>query len=207
MINNLFSYEKISDYEANNYGCTPNTLKIMEIKSTDEGDVIIPEIIDGVAVTVCEIGKYSGPAIKRLFIPKTLVALDSIEDFPDIEDELIVDNDNPIWSTDGISLFSKDGSKLFRMCRKSMASYTIPKNTNIISSYAFKKNKIIELTIPDSVTTIEDYAFYTSSLKTIIGGDNLTNYTSNSFSFCEWYKSSPILLLGKTLIRFESDQA
>ena len=117
--------------------------------------------------------------------------------------ELVVDSNNPNWSTDGVSLLSKDGTKLLRMCQKNRASYTIPDGVTTICKYAFDFNNNVEITIPDSVTTVESDAFRCCySLKTVHGGKNIVSIESNSFSDTEWYRSSPVLVLGTTLLRF-----
>ena len=201
----LFSYAKVTDDDVKFYKAVPGTMKITGIKATDQGVVNIPETIDGLPVTYYAGLSYFGDPIKKLVIPKTLVALTSTEYFPEIVGELVVDNDNPKWSTDGVSLLSKDGTRLLRMCQKNRASYTIPDGVTTICFYAFKFNNNFELTIPDSVTTVEGSAFrYCTSLKTIHGGKNIVNYESSSFGDTEWYRSSPVLVLGTTLLRLDS---
>ena len=205
MVDTFFSYGMVTDDDVKFYKAVPGTMKITGIKATDKGVVNIPETIDGLPVTYYEGLHYFGDPIKKLILPKTLVALTSTEYFPEIVGELVIDNDNPKWSTDGVSLLSKDGTKLLRMCQKNRESYTIPDGVTTICFYAFKFNNNVELTIPDSVTTVEGSAFkYCSSLKTVHGGKSIANYESSSFDDTEWYKSSPVLVLGTTLLRFDS---
>lgn len=205
MIDNLFSYGMVTDDDVKFYKAAPGTMKITGIKATDHGVVNIPETIDGLPVTYYAGLSYFGDPIKKLIIPKTLVALTSTEYFPEVVDELVIDKDNPEWSTDGVSLLSKDGTRLLRMCQKNKEAYTIPDGVTTICFYAFKFNNNNEITIPDSVTTVEGSAFkYCSSLKTVHGGKNIVNYESSSFDDTEWYKNSPVLVLGTTLLRFDS---
>ena len=205
MVDTLFSYGLVTDDDVKFYKAVPGTMKITGIKATDHGVVNIPETIDGLPVTYYAGLSYFGDPIKKLIIPKTLVALTSIEYFPEVVDELVIDKDNPKWSTDGVSLLSKDGTRLLRMCQKNKESYSIPDGVTTICFYAFKFNKNNEITIPDSVTTVEGSAFkFCSSLKTVHGGKNIVNYESSSFDDTEWYQNSTVLVLGKTLIRFDS---
>ena len=205
MVDTFFSYEIVTDDDVKFYRAVPGTMKITGIKATDNGVVNIPETIDGMSVSYYAGFRYFGDPIKKLIVPKTLVALTSTEYFPEIVGELVVDNDNPKWSTDGVSLLSKDGTRLLRMCQKNRVSYTIPDGVTTICRYAFKFNNNVELTIPDSVTTVEGSAFeFCSSLKTVHGGKNIVNYESSSFDYTEWYRNSPVLILGTTLLRFDS---
>lgn len=117
MIDRFFCYGMVTDDDVKFDKAVPGTMKITEIKATNRGVVNIPETIDGLPVTYYEGLKglsYFGNPIKKLVIPKTLVTLASIsmKYFPEIVGELVVDNDNPKWSTDGVSLLSKDGTKL-----------------------------------------------------------------------------------------------
>ena len=205
MIDKFFSYGMVTDDDVKFYKAVPGTMKITGIKATDNGVVNIPETIDGLPVTYYAGESYFVDPIKKLILPKTLVALTSTEYFPEDVGELVVDNDNPKWSTDGVSLLSKDGTRLIRMCQKNRASYTIPDGVTVIGVDAFIFNNNFELTIPDSVTTVEVSAFkYCSSLKTIHGGKNIVNYESSSFDDTEWYRNSPVLVLGTTLLRLDS---
>lgn len=206
MIDTYFSYGLVTDDDVRFHQAIPGTIKITEIKATDNGVVCIPETIDGLSVTYYAGESYFGEPIRKLMIPKTLITLTGREYFPEVVEELVIDKDHPEWSTDGVSLLSKDGTKLLRMCQANRASYTIPDGVTTICSSAFSYNNNTEITIPDSVTTVEFAAFSScSSLKTVHGGKNIVNYTSSSFSDTAWYKSSPILILGSTLLRYDTE--
>ena len=201
----LFSYEKVTENDVSWYKAIPDSMKVKIMGVKGDGIVEFPEYIEGLPVTFYAGLHYFGKPIKKMIIPKTLVTLANYENFPAIQDELIIDKDNPEWSTDGVSLLSKDGTKLLRMCQENRSSYTIPDGVTTICRYAFNFNNIIELTIPDSVTTVEPYAFCScSSLKKVHGGKNIVQYESSSFDDTGWYKDSPLLILGKTLVRLNS---
>lgn len=204
-LDDLFSYKMVTDSDVKRFNAIPGTIKITEIKATEEGVVDIPETINGLPVTFYAGLPYFGDTIKKFVIPKTLVALKETGDFPEIADELIVNEDNPNFSTDGISLLSKDGKKLLRMCQQNRESYEIPDGVTTICVSAFKFNHTLEVTIPDSVTTVEFYAFnFCSSLKYVYGGKNIENCGFHSFSDTAWFKNSPMLILGKVLLRCNS---
>ena len=151
MIDTFFSYGMVTDEDVKFYKAVPGTMKITGIKATDNGVVNIPETIDGLPVTYYAGLSYYGDPIKKLILPKTLVALTSTEYFPEIVGELVVDNDNPKWSTDGVSLLSKDGTRLLRMCQKNRASYTIPDTVKAIGNEAFANCfELEELFLPAS---------------------------------------------------------
>ena len=206
MSDTLFRYGMVTDYDVKLYNAIPGTMKITDIKATDRDVVSIPETIDGLPVTYYE-DLYFGPTItiKKLIIPKTLVTLATTDLFPNIADELAIDKDNPEWSTDGVSLLSKDGTKLIRMCQRNKESYSIPDGVTTICVGAFKCNRNIEVTIPDSVTTVETHAFeHCYSLKTIHGGKNIVDVAPDSFKDTEWYKNPPVLIQGTTLLRYDT---
>ena len=201
-----FDYKEVEDNDVKRYGAIPGTIKITGIKSPDEnGVVVLPEKINGIDVTFFGAFGYYGAPIKKMMIPKSLVALKSAEDFPEVEDELIIDPENPTWTTDGVSLLSKDGTSLLRMCQNNRTAYTVPDGVIKICSNAFRWNKVVELTIPDTVTTVESGAFaYCDTLTTVNGGKNITDYTLDSFKDTPWYKNSKSLILGTTLLRWDS---
>ena len=206
MIDTLFSYGMVTDNDVKFYNAIPGTMKITGIKVTDQGIVNIPETIDGIPVTFYyDMDFGSTITLKKLIIPNTLVTLATTDLFPNIADELVIDKDNPKWSTDGVSLLSKDGTKLIRMCQRNKESYSIPDGVTTICVGAFKCNRNIEVTIPDSVTTVETHAFERCySLKTIHGGKNIVDVEPDSFEDTEWYKNPPVLIQGTTLLRYDT---
>ncbi len=205
MTNDFFSFETVTDNDAKIYGAAPGTIKITDIEASDDGVVSIPETVDGLPVTLCDC--YFGGSVRKLIIPRTLVAFSSMANLPDVADELIVDKDNPEFSTDGVSLLSKDGKKLFRMCQRNRVSYSIPDGVTEICSSAFESNRNSEISIPDSVTTVGYDVFhgcsYHDGIQKIYGGKNIVNVESNSFSGSKWYSNTPVIILGKTLIRYD----
>ena len=204
MENTYFEFEKVTKRDVD-CGAIAGTLKITEIKDIKNGILEIPEEIDGTPVTYFETYWSSSKPIKKMIISKSLLGIDSIRNFPEIKDELIIDKDNPKWSTDGVNLLSKDGTKLICMCQKNRKSYTIPDGIVTLCEDSFYSSKIVEITIPDSVTTIEKNAFlYCESLKTINGGNNIDQYDWTSFESTKWYDKSPFVTLGTTLVHFNA---
>lgn len=207
LLSAYFEYQKVEESDIKHYGAVEGTWKITEIKAPDENGVVkLPEKIDGVDVTLLGIYGYVGSSdkpIRKLIIPKTVTATYDMEYWPDIKEEIVVDKENPVWSSDGSSILSKDGTKLLCMCVKQKTSYTIPDGVKEIGYRAFKWSKVEELTIPDSVVKVSGNAFdYCDRLKTIIGGNGITEYERSSFSETPWYSESKVLILGKTLLRF-----
>lgn len=107
---------------------------------------------------------------------------------------IIIDADNPNYSSlDGV-LFNKDKTVLYTfptLC--SITQYTIPDGVITISSHAFYDcSRLTRVTIPDSVTTIGDYAFSSSRLFNVTFGSNVTSIGSNAFSDCDSLSSVTI---------------
>ncbi len=73
--------------------------------------------------------------------------------------EIIIDEDNLNFSTDGIAIYSKDKSVLYTALKSGIDSYTISDGVKTIKNNAFYNSDFKEVIIPDGVETIEERAF------------------------------------------------
>lgn len=85
-------------------------------------------------------------------------------------EEIVIDEENSNFCSDGIAILSKDKSVLYDVCKYNIDSYIIPDGVTIIKENAFSYSSYKDITIPDGVETIEGYAF-----------SNMSNLTSITF--------------------------
>lgn len=85
-------------------------------------------------------------------------------------EEIVIDEENPYFCTDGIAILNKDKSVLYDVRKDSIESYDIPEGVTIIKENTFSNSDYKDITIPDGVETIEGYAF-----------SNMSNLTSITF--------------------------
>ncbi|MDR0928809.1 MAG: leucine-rich repeat domain-containing protein [Oscillospiraceae bacterium] len=100
--------------------------------------------------------------------------------------KILVDPNNPHFSSaDGV-LFSKDGSVLVRYPeRKAGESYAIPEGVVSIAPYAFADSSIARVTFPTSLTTIGEYAFYFAALTQLNIPGNVQTIEESAFEVCD----------------------
>lgn len=191
-----FTYEIIND---------GTEVMIIDYDESGPLDVVIPEEIEELPVTV--LGKFSfyNKGLTSILIPDSVItieygALNSnditivipkgvisfdtrafVNEF--IIDKIEVDKDNDYYkSIDGI-LFSKDGETLivFPM-ESSLQSYTIPDGVITIGEYAFYRTKLRYVTIASTVKIIEANAFGSNELNNIEIPDGVEYIGYSAFS-------------------------
>ena len=125
---------------------------IIGCTNTCVSDLVIPESIDGYAVT--EIGDMA-----FYLPPLTNYQLTNVT----IPDSVI-----------------RIGGSAFE--GNALASITIPNSVTSIGHSAFANNQLVSLTIPDSVTTIEDGVFSSNNLTSVIISDGVTSIGERAFT-------------------------
>ncbi|MBR7100727.1 MAG: leucine-rich repeat protein [Clostridia bacterium] len=157
--------------------------------------VIIPSHYKGLPVN-----KISGTSIEHHNMFKTVVIPDTIETIATeafscaVDDEvemsleyIIVDENNSNFkSSDGV-LYSKDGKTLIQYpANKADESFNIPEGVEVISDFAFSRNKDLKsITIPNSVTSIGRCAFIrNSALESVEIPDSVTQIGNSAFRKC-----------------------
>ncbi|MDD4349193.1 MAG: leucine-rich repeat protein, partial [Opitutales bacterium] len=124
------------------------------------GDLVIPEGVTSLGEFVFEsCSGFDG----TLTLPSTLATISffAINDLSDLKG-VIVDANNPSYSSvDGL-LLSKDGTILIRCPRGKTGSLVIPGSVTTIEEYAFSGCSGLtgDLVIPAGVTSIGNYAFF-----------------------------------------------
>lgn len=109
-------------------------------------DVVIPRIIDGVAVTKIGGGAFQGDMITSVVIPDSVTVIESIAFEYNYLLDLVIPNS---VTTIEVGAFRANG----------LTEVTIGNRVTTIGSQAFSQNQLRNLKIPNSVTTIGQEAF------------------------------------------------
>lgn len=133
--------------------------------------------------------------LRSLSIPKSVTDI-GVNAFSECDGltELVVDRDNPHFSSLEGVLFDKNQTTLIRYPCAKIGAYTIPESVTRIADYAFANCEYLqEVTIPNSVTDIGEYAFSDCiSLTNITIPDSVTRIGSGAFRWCDFLASATI---------------
>lgn len=157
--------------------------------------ISIPSTAFGKKVTSIRKSALWESPVKTLHLPETLT---------DIEDEaldcdglvsIIVNENNPVFSSEDGVLLSKDKTKLIRFPKgREGLSYTIPDCVTSIGEMAFyDSTNIASIIIPDSVKRIEMNAFIScTKIRSIEVPSSVTYIGIGAFRVCPALKSASI---------------
>ena len=158
-----------------------------------ENVVNIPSIIDGYTVTSLNTSMLWGSGcdisskyITEITIPSTVINVMDGKTFNSTGLQNInVDINNPIYSSENGILFNKDKTKLVR-CPTKKTNISIPTTVTSIQEHAFFYcTSLTSIEIPSSVTTIESGAFqYCKVLTSVKIPSSVTSIKSNVFGDC-----------------------
>ncbi|MDR1866668.1 MAG: leucine-rich repeat domain-containing protein [Treponema sp.] len=159
------------------------TIRITGYKGTNN-TVVIPSIIDGIAVT--EIGNraFYQKKIQSITIPYSIERIEqaAFTHNQTLKAVNVSVRNRHYASVDG-TLFSKDKTILYRVpAGKSLTSYTIPDGVTTIEYEALYGHQLTTVTIPESVTYIGWSAFAYNYLTTIDIPDNVLFIGRNAFA-------------------------
>lgn len=99
-----------------------------------------------------------------------------------LAERLVVDSENPWYSTDGFCLFSKDGTALIR-CLTNIETYEVPPTCTRIEDEAFAYNTVIRaIRLHDGMTAIGNRAFIASTLDHIVLPSSLKSIGTEAFA-------------------------
>ena len=129
---------------------------------------LVPTAVLGRPVTVLGTNKcFIDKCFTELYISKNIREIEYSEfRFAPSLKVLDIDPENEFFSTDGVSLLSKDGTVLYRMFCMRKRKYTVPESVKIIKKHAFGEcSDLTELTITSPVDEIEGELFDYESTK------------------------------------------
>ncbi len=146
----------------------------------------IPETLDGYTVTAFDALLAMTYGAKTVVFPKTLTSYYRYTfQYTDLVENIVVAEDNPVFSSrDGV-LFNKDGTALLVYpAQKAAAAYSVPDGVVSIGDYAFKSSLITAVEIPSSVKSIGFEAFsHCDNLKTVYVPDTVETLGKCVFSY------------------------
>jgi len=130
----------------------------------------------------------------RIEIPNSVTSI-GFNAFGDCRGLIMVDSDNPNYSSKDNALFSKDEKTLIQVPTSKFGSYTIPSTVDSICDLAFWNcNGLSSIIIPNSVTSIGNDAFLLcSGLDSVIIPESVTSIGMNAFSYCTGLSKLTIL--------------
>lgn len=175
-----------------------------ELKSPD---VKIPAAINGKPLEEFDLEEIPNH-VKKLTIPasvRSLLNIDSDISGQNME-QIDVDPENEVYSSDGKAVFSKDKKILLRFMAYNIKEYTIPEGTEIIGKSAFGGSELLEkLILPKTIKKINSHAFGgCKKLENIQGLEYVSEadediFTDNSASYIN---IPPILIIGSVLFKY-----
>ncbi|MCM1008642.1 MAG: leucine-rich repeat domain-containing protein [Ruminococcus flavefaciens] len=151
------------------YSLTHDNTVCIEDCSSEEENLVIPDTIDGIAVT--ELGKLAfgndiGKPYETITLPASIEYISSDNPFAvcDTLKEVIVDSSNENYIAEGGVLFTKDKSKL--VCypqKKTGSSYSIPEGVSVLGEVSLYNTQLSEITFPSTLKEIQYYALGSNS--------------------------------------------
>ncbi len=181
---NVYYYYKLSDSEITITNCravsanliVPSTIDGYTVTSIEEyafeiNDSLVTVILPDTLVTIGEGAFADCDNLTSISIPASVTSIgEYVFYYCGSLKEIIVDENNSVYSSvDGV-LFNKDQTTLILYpSDKADASYTIPEGVTSVSKNAFSFNyNITEVIFPNSMTTIDARIFdYCENLKTV----------------------------------------
>lgn len=169
-----------------------------------EASVAVPETFDGIPVKRLAVRAIASSTVEEVKLPSTLEELDSAAISGSKLRSVTVSPDNDCLSTDGIAIYSADGSKLI-FCPVQVESYALPSSckevgdaafkgmTSLkalslneglehIGSFAFFRTSITEASLPSTLRNIAEKAFASTKLEHVAFNNGIENVGSQAFA-------------------------
>jgi len=101
---------------------------------------------------------------------------------------LIVNNDNPFYSTYEGGLYINDYSKLIKMS-ENVNKVNLHEKCNILGIESLSRlNNVLEVTIPSSITNMEEGVFFETQISKVVLNASIEEIPFNTFKFCRKLK-------------------
>lgn len=149
--------------------------------NTSGTTVEIPSEIHGVKVTA--ISAYEYTYITGIILPESVTFISDgfLYNCQKLE-EIHVDSNNPVFSSQDGVLFDKAKTTLIACPRGKSGTYSIPSGITSIAHDAFCYSALNDVTIPGSVSSIGEHAFAVSALKTVVIPEGVTSIGNGAFA-------------------------
>lgn len=182
------------------YSLTHDNTVCIEDCSSEEKNLVIPDTIDGIAVT--ELGKLAfgndiGKPYETITLPASIEYISSDNPFSvcDSLTEVIVDSTNENYIAEDGVLFTKDKSKL--VCypqKKTGSSYSIPEGVSVLGEASIYNTQLSEITFPSTLTEIQYYALGNNSKLTSADLSKTAVSSIGLYAFTDCSSLSSVLL-------------
>lgn len=182
------------------YSLTHDNTVCIEDCSSEEKNLVIPDTIDGIAVT--ELGKLAfgndiGKPYETITLPASIEYISSDNPFSvcDSLTEVIVDSSNENYIAENGVLFTKDKSKL--VCypqKKTGSSYSIPEGVSVLGEASIYNTQLSEITFPSTLTEIQYYALGNNSKLTSADLSKTAVSSIGLYAFTDCSSLSNVLL-------------
>ncbi len=153
-----------------------------------EDRLVLPELYKGKRYNAHKFTTKERTPIKSIQFPKTVV--DIGQDFISYLslEEIIIDEENPVYdSADGV-LYTIDGKKLIRYpAGKADSSFEIPEGVDTIAPSAFSYcRRLRKVTFSSTIKTIDSFAFsHCVSLEEISLTEGIEKLNSSAIDYCK----------------------
>ncbi len=182
-----------------------------QVAHTPIEEFTIPETYQGKIIDCLMLGNYLPKSLKRLHISKNISYIWG-RGFGNSIEEITIDPDNEYYSTDGIGIYTKDGSKLICLAKGLVEEYIVCPGTKVIGDSAFEgcdyNEKIKKIILPDSIVELERYAFSGQvyrclALEEIMGLENVKKVGDYAFDGTKFIREKALITAdhGKILIK------
>lgn len=182
------------------YSLTHDNTVCIEDCSSEEKNLVIPDTIDGIAVT--ELGKLAfgndiGKPYETITLPASIEYISSDNPFSvcDSLTAVIVDSSNENYIAEDGVLFTKDKSKL--VCypqKKTGSSYSVPEGVSVLGEASVYNTQLNEITFPSTLTEIQYYALGNNSKLTSADLSKTAVSSIGLYAFTDCSSLSSVLL-------------
>lgn len=200
-------------YENDYYDCVYVSFNSFSEFSNNE--FVVPTRCDGKDIEGFNI-KSLPNCVNKLIIPKEITKLIDLNysylfsDGYSRLNEVIIDEDNPSYWSDGKAIYTKDKSKLLRFISNNVKEYTVVDGTVEIDKCAFRyMSNLVKLTLPSSIKNILEKAFNEcANLEKIIGLEYVQNISDGVFEnrsgYIPFYENNDVIIVGDKLVKYNS---
>lgn len=172
--------------------------------------LVVPDSFNGRRIESFDFAvRNLGETVESLYLPKTIVNIElSKFVFAESLKELVIDEENPYYWTDGKGLYTKDKKVFLRLCDFSIPEYTVVSGSVTIDTYAFAAcERLTKVVLPETIRQINKFAFGTEfggckMLDEIINIDLVTEMDPKALMGTGFQNKQDEVIAGKTLVKY-----
>ena len=172
-----------------------------------EKETIIPETMWGFPVTKLVGMKNIRDSLEVLTLPATLTEIEGLSSSSwgnkGCFKKLIVAEDNPVFWSDGVALYSKDKTRVIHFFSYEVENYKVNEHTKVIEEGAFRNFKMLKKVIlHKNIEEIKEEAFVGCSfLEEIQEIEMVSKVAMSAITGIPYYNKAPYVIIGTVLYR------